>query len=454
MKLSKHTHQILQLGYPIMLGQMGVILVGFIDNIMVGRYGTSELAAASFVNGFINIAFVFAMGFSYGLTPLVSGSFATGNGQLKSLLKNSLLLNLIVGLLITLVMWICLENLHWFDQPEHLLPLITPYYTIHLISIVPLIIFYGYKQFVDGVGLTKVGMRAIISSNVINILLNYLLIFGKFGFPELGLIGAGLATFTSRSVMLLLLIYEVHYTERFRQIFSINKAISGFINRDTMRQLTTLGIPSAMQLGMETASFTIAVIMVGWIGALELATHQIVNTVSTLGFLMFYGMSAAVMIRVGHYYELKKPQEIRHVVKSGFIIQITMVAILVIFLLLFRKQIPMLFTVDQEVIHLASIVIFPLAAYQVTDMLQILFSNALRGMQDVKFTAWAAAFCYIILTVSVAYLFGFTLGWGILGIWSAFLVGFTSLAILLIYRYRKVLDKLEKGVQGKGVEGD
>lgn len=443
---SNHTREILKLGAPIMLGQMGVILVGFIDNIMVGQYGTQELAAASFVNGFINIAFVFAMGFSYGLTPLASGSFATHNGKLKTLLKSSTLLNVLMGLLITLVMWICLANIHWFRQPEELLPLIKPYYTIHLVSIVPLIIFYGYKQFVDGTGNTQIGMAAIIISNVVHIIFNYLLIFGKLGFPELGLIGAGLSTLFSRLVMLAILVYEVHWTKRFKQIFENNQATTGHIEPASLRKLGEIGIPSALQLGMETASFSIAVVMVGWIGTIELAAHQIVNTVSTLGFLMFYGMSAAVMIRVGRFHELKDPEGIRGVVRAGFRIQLTMALSVMIFLLLFRQHIPKIFTSDPKVIELAAIVIFPLIAYQISDMLQILFSNALRGLQDVKFTAWAAAFCYLGLTISTAYVFGFILDYGILGIWCAFFVGFTVLSSLLIYRYRRVLRRLQEHI--------
>ena len=295
-------------------------------------------------------------------------------------------------------------------------------------------------------------MTAIILSNIINIVFNYLLIFGKWGFPELGLFGAGLATFISRLVMLAILIYEVHGTTRFKSIFQTNHSTKGAIDRGLLKRLSGIGMPSALQLGMETASFSIAVIMVGWIGTLELATHQIVNTVSTLGFLMFYGMSAAVMIRVGHFYELKKSDEIRGVVKSGFKIQISMALTLIVLLLTFRTYIPHIFTTDESVIKLASIVILPLAAYQVTDMLQILFSNALRGMQDVKFTAWAACFCYLVLTMSAAYLFGFTFEWGIIGIWCAFFVGFTSLALLLISRYFRVLRQLDKDIKSQGIK--
>lgn len=447
-----HTRYILKIGLPIMLGQMGVILVGFIDNIMVGWYGTPELGAASFVNNFLNLAFVFAMGFSYGLTPLVSGSYARANGKLHSLLKNSFVLNLLVGVILTLIMWICLINLHWFKQPSELIPLIKPYYTIQLVSIIPLIVFYGYKQFVDGVGSTKVSMSAILISNAINVLFNWLLIFGKFGLPELGLVGAGLGTLFSRLIMLGILIYEVHGTDRFRKIFHQNKSTQSQLNGAVIRKLTQIGLPSGVQMGLETGSFSIAVIMVGWIGTVELAAHQVVTTIGTLGFMMFYGMSAAVMIRVGHFYELKQPIEIQKVVQSGLKIQLGMVATLILFLITLRFQIPKIFSNDQEVIGLVSVLIFPLVAYQVSDMLQILFSNALRGMQDVKFTAWAAAFCYIFLTVTVAYIFGFVLKWGIIGVWSAFFVGFTTLASLLIYRYRRVLKSLVQDIESKRIK--
>lgn len=446
LRINEHTRAILKLGIPIMIGQLGVILVGFIDNIMIGHYGTHELAAASFVNGFINIAFVIAMGYTYGLTPLVAASYAKGDGRLKTLLKSGTLANTLFGLLLTGVMTFFLIKIQWFRQPLELLPYIKPYYILQLISIVPIILFSGYKQFVDGVGQTKVSMSAIIISNAVNILLNYLLIFGKLGFPELGLIGAGIATLISRILTLIIVIQQVHFTQRFDKIFDHNSAILSEVSRSLMKKITQIGTPSAIQMGFEAGSFSIAVILVGWIGSTELAAHQIVNTAGTLGFMMFYGMSAAVMIRVGYFFESRRTDEIRKIVRSGFILQLIMVILLVITLLIFREEVGKIFTTDKSVIEIVSILIFPLVTYQLFDMMQILFSNVLRGLQDVKFTAWAAAFCYIVLTISVAYLFGFVFDWGVLGIWCAFPVGFSVLAALLIYRYRRVLKKLEQNI--------
>ena len=437
-----HAKAILKLGTPIMLGQMGVILVGFVDNIMVGHYGTAELAAASFVNNFINLAFILGMGFSYGLIPLVSGAYASKNGRLKTLLKSSIVANIVVGILLTLVMGFFYWKIEWLDQPRELLPLIRPYYLIHLVSIIPLMIFNAYKQFGDGVSQTTVSMKAILISNAVNILFNYLLIYGAFGFPELGLIGAGLATLLSRFVMLGILLWAVHRTKRFRTIFSESGSDTGRVEKAALSDLTRLGIPSGMQMGLESGSFSIAVIMIGWLGAVPLAAHQVVNTISTLGFMVYYGLSSAVAIRVGYFYELRKERAIENTVKSALALHFALALVLIVVLLIFRNQVGQIFTTDEAVLALVSQLIFILCIYQPGDVYQILYSNALRGLHDVKFTAWAALFSYAVMTVGAGYLFGIFLGYGVMGVWSGFPIGLTTLGLLLYLRYRYVLKKL------------
>lgn len=443
---SPHVRSILKLGIPIMIGQLGVILVGFIDNIMVGQYGTHELAAASFVNGVVGLAYVVAMGYTYGLTPLVAGSYARGDGKLKTLLKSGLVSSTITGLLLSLVMAIILLNLKFLGQPEVLLPYIRPYFLIQLVGILPVILFSTYKQLVDGVEKTMISMVAIVISNVINIIFNYFLIFGKCGFPELGLVGAGLSTLLSRFVSLFILIYEVHFTSRFKKVFEKVKesvtAESGRVKIATMRHITKIGMPSALQMGAESSAFSMAVILVGWIGSVELASHQIVNTLSTLGFMMFYGLSSAVMIKVGAYYEMKEYDEIGKTVKAGMAIQSIIVVAVMLFVLLLRNQIGRVFTTDQRVIDTVSVLVVPLAVYQFVDMLQILFSNTLRGMRDVRFTARAAAVCYLVLTLAVAYILGFVFNLGVVGVWFGFPVGFATLSALLIYRYTKIMSSI------------
>lgn len=444
---SNHTKAILKLGLPIMLGQLGVIIVGFVDNIMVGQYGTAELAASSFVNNFLNLAFILGMGFSYGLTPLVSGAVASNNGQLKTLLKSSMVLNLAVGILLTIVMGFFLWKVEWLAPPTELLPLIRPYYIIHLVSIIPLMAFNTYKQFSDGLGLTRIGMQAVLLSNVVNIVLNWLLIFGSWGCPELGLIGAGIGTLSARLFTLIYMMMAVNRRKKVKALFESTNSLTGGVSRKTIKRLFEIGAPSGIQMGLESGSFSIAVIMVGWLGATALAAHQVINTMSTLGFMVYYGLSAAVTIRVGHFYELRMPDSIRKTIRSGLLMHGIIAGTLIVFLLTFRHVIGYAFTKDEAVISLVATLCIPVCLYQVGDVLQILFSNALRGMQDVRFTAWAAFFCYTGLIVLVAYPLGFIFNLGVVGIWFAFPIGLTTLGVLLLLRYRKVLKRLESNTQ-------
>ncbi len=425
-----------------MLGQMGVIMVGFVDNIMVGRYGTAELGAASFVNNFVNIAFVLGMGFSYGLTPLVAGSYAVGDGRLKSLLKSSVVANVLVGLVLSAVMGLFLWRLDWLGQPAELTPLIVPYYLVQLVSILPMSVFNAYKQLVDGVEQTRVSMQSILYANVVNVLLNYLLIYGKLGFPELGLLGAGVATFVARLLSLLILLYAVHGTARFGQIFREAKCVGGRVRGDELKRLFGLGLPSGMQMGLESGSFSIAVVMIGWLGTIPLAAHQVANTLSTLGFMMYYGISSAVAIRVGHFYELRDSEGVRRSVRSGLSIHALLAVSLVVMLLLFREEICRLFVTDEAVVALGAQLCLILCLYQPGDVLQILYSNALRGMRDVRFTAGAALFSYAVMTILMGYLLGIRFGMGVVGVWLGFPIGLTTLGVLLLWRYRRVVSRL------------
>lgn len=439
---TSHAKSILKLGIPIMLGQAGVILVGFIDNIMVGHYGTGELAAASFVNNFVNLAFILGVGFSLGLTPLVAGSFASGNGQLRILLKSSVVCNLLVGIILTLFISFFYWKLEWLNQPAELIPIIKPYYLIQILSIIPLMLFNAYKQFVDGLGCSMTGMIAVLLSNIINVILNYFLIFGKCGVPELGLLGAGIATLTARIISIIILICVVHRSKKFNVLFLESKSFMGQVSIKAMRRLFSLGTPSGLQMGLESGAFSIAVIMVGWLGPIPLAAHQVANTISTLGFMIYYGLSSAVAVRVGYFYELKDKESIRESVRSGLALHFALAGALVIFLLLTHKFIGYLFVKDEEVIQLVSGLCIILCIYQFGDVLQILYSNALRGMQDVRFTAGAAIFSYIIMTILVSYILGIKLEYGVEGIWWGFPIGLTTLGVLLYWRFKKIIHRI------------
>ena len=297
----KHYKALFKLGIPIVIGQLGMIVLGFADTLMIGHHSTEDLAAASFVNNMFNLAIIFATGFSYGLTPVVGSLFGTSQKEaVGRTLKNALWANGLVGALLILAMGTLYFNLHRLGQPEELLPLIRPYYLTLLVSLVFVMLFNAFKQFADGITDTQTPMWLLIGGNALNILGNWVLIYGNFGFPEMGLLGAGIATSVSRILMLVVFLVLFLTAKRYRPYKE--GFLQSRLNKADFFQLNKLGWPVGLQMGMETASFSLATIMVGWLGATALAAHQVMLTIGQLGYMIYYGMAAAVAVRVSNFH--------------------------------------------------------------------------------------------------------------------------------------------------------
>ena len=296
-----HYRPILRLGIPIAIGQIGVIIMGFADTMMVGQFSTQALAAASFVNAIFNLITYMLMGYSYGITPLISS--LVGRGEHKeagATIKRGLVCNLSFALLLIAILIGGYFMIPYMGQPTEILPLVRPYYLTLMTSIAFVALFNALRQFTDGLSLTAIGMWVILAGNVLNIVGNFLLIYGIGPFPRLGLLGAGLSTLTARILMaiamlLILLngkrfhIYRQGFTQtalRIRDLLTINKQ----------------SWPIALQMGMESGAFTISGIMAGWLGAVDLATYQVMVTISGLGFLLYYSFGSGITIRVAHFY--------------------------------------------------------------------------------------------------------------------------------------------------------
>ena len=415
-----------------MMGQMSTIVMGFADTLMVGHYGTNELAAAGFVNNIFGLLIIGGMGFSYGLTPVVGA--LTGEGRVHAIaakLKNGLFACSGVGLLLMFLAGLLMVSLPWLGLPQELLPLMRPYLLTMLLSLLPLMAFNAYKQFSDGIQDTAMPMWIILVANIFNIFGNWLLIFGHCGFPEMGLLGAGLATLLSRLLQLLLMAGVFHLTKRYnlyRRDFP-----KSCISKTDQRELHRLGWPVALQLGMEAASFSFSAIYVGWLGAKALAAHQIMIIIGQLFFMLYYGMSAAVAVRVSYYRGANEVEQTRQVSAAGLHLCWIIALCLGIPLLLLRGEIGLLFTNSTEVASLVAMITVPFLFYQVGDALQCTYANALRGMAMVKAMVWIAFVAYIVISLPLGYLFGFVCGWGLVGIWMAFPFGLTT-AGLLYYR--------------------
>ena len=438
----EHFRPLLRLGLPVIIGQVGLILVGFADNVMVSHHSLSELAAASFVNNFLNLVIIFGMGFSYGLTPLVATNKEWGRSdQVSHYLGHSFLLNLLIALLIGGGLFLLEGSLGAFNLSEELRPIALPYYRIQILGFMVVMLFNTFKQYTEGMGDTQIPMYITLAGNVLNIGLNYLLIYGKGGFPEWGLYGAGLSTLVSRVVMLIAIVAVTALLPRYRKILDRVKSLH-WSWREGLVPLLRLGTPVALQMGMEAASFSVAVILVARISTAALAAHQIIATISTLGFMVYYGIGAATAIRSSTLLAQGERRETRYVASAGVYLCLFVAAVMMPLLVLCREPVVRLFNADLSVAEATYLALIPLCLYQIGDALQIVYANALRGISRVVMLAPAAALCHLIVAPTMAWLFGFGVGLEgdgpqLMGVWFAFPVSLTLLGLILRYSFRR-----------------
>ncbi|MCC8145639.1 MAG: MATE family efflux transporter [Bacteroidales bacterium] len=430
-----HYRTLLYLGIPIVIGQLGQIVMAFADTLMIGHHSTDELSAASFINNMFNLAIIFSTGFSYGLTPIVGALFGKHDSfAIGRVLKNSLLANFLLGILLTGIMWLLYLNIGRLNQPSELIPLMKPYFLVLLLSLVFVLLFNALRQFADGITDTRTSMWILIGGNLLNIIGNYVLIYGKLGFPEMGILGAGLSTLFSRILVFIVFMVLFFKAKRYRPYVEGFRK-SGFNKPDFMR-LNSLGWPIALQMGMETASFSLSAIMIGWLGTIALASHQVMLSISQIGFMMYYGMGSAVAIRASYFKGQEDYPNIRRSAYAGFHIIMVMSVLVSIPLFLLRNSLGGLFTDSEAVSATVAGLIIPFIFYQFGDGLQITFANALRGISDVK-TMMAMAFvAYFIVSLPLGYFFGFVMNLGTVGVWMAFPFGLTTAGVLFYLRFR------------------
>lgn len=432
----KHYKSLLSIGIPIMIGQMGMIVLGFADTMMVGHHSTTELGAASFVNNIINLVIITGTGFSYGLTPVVGGLF--GRKELQEAgqaLRCSLLANTLAGIVMMLALGILFFNLGNIGQPDELLPLMRPYYLVLFASIPFVMLFNAFKQFTDSITETRTSMWILLSGNLLNIIGNYLLIYGKAGFPEMGVLGAGVATLVSRIVMVAVFIAVFAWRKKFKSYRE------GFLrmgwSRELTKRLTTLGTPIALEMGMETASFSLSIIMVGWLGTIALASHQVMITISQFTFMVYYGLGAAVAVRTSYFNGQHDYINTEHTVIAGLHVMVALEIVQGGIIFLLRNHIGGWFTDSAEVSAAVLTLMVPFFIYQFGDGLQINYANALRGIADVKPLMIIAFVAFFVISLPVGYLCGFILNFGLVGVWMAFPFGLTSAGIMMWWRFRQ-----------------
>ncbi|MGJ8743103.1 MATE family efflux transporter [Polaribacter sp.] len=455
MNISQYTSEFKynwKLAAPVMLGMLGHTFVGFIDNIMVGQIGTAELAAVSLGNSFMFIAMSIGIGFSTAITPLIAEADASDNlPQAKSVYKNGLFLCTSLGILLFLLVFFSKPLMYLMKQPAEVVALAIPYLELVAFSLIPLIIFQAIKQFSDGMSMTKYPMYATLIANIVNVVLNYLLIFGKFGFPEMGIVGAAYGTLISRVIMVVYLWLLLRYKKRSAQIV---KNIKFFVLDILMiKRIVNLGSLSAMQMFFEVAIFTAAIWLSGLLGKNPQAANQIALNLSSMTFMVAMGLSVASMIRVGNQKGLLQFKELRRIAFSLFLLG-TLFAVFFAFLFfLFHKSLPNIYVDlsdtenyadNMEVISIASNLLLAAAFFQISDSIQVVVLGALRGLQDVKIPTLLTFISYWVVGFPVSYFLGREEMYGSFGIWLGLLAGLTTASILLFIRFNSLTLKLIK----------
>lgn len=425
--------RIARLGLPIVVGQAGMIIVGFADNIMVGRYTTAALSSASFVNNVFNMASLACMGFTYGITPLVGA--LSGRGEERKIgrvMRDAVLINVLYTLLVMLCMGALYLNLDRLGQPEELMPLIKPYYLLYLVGLLPMTLYNVWAQCSYGMKGTKMPMWIILGANLLNVGGNYLLIYGNCGFPELGLFGAGLATLLAR-VMTATVIIAIFLTGR-KYALVREGYRAARPQRGSLSLIGRTSLPVSLQLFFETASFSGAAIFVGWIGATELAAFQVMVIIGSLGFCFYYSLGSATSVLVANAAGRGDRSAMRRTGFAGYHITLLMALGASLTFLLCGRQLVALFTPDPAVIAMCMTLIPPMVCYQLGDATQVNFANALRGTSRVMPMLWIAFTSYMVIGLPSSYFFGFGLGGGIVGIFYSFSVSlFMAGALFLTF---------------------
>ena len=419
-----------------MVGQIGTVLVSFADTFMIGHYGVRELAAASFVNNLTMILVLAGLGFSLGLTPLVSDAESKGDRRgVGALLKAGLKLSFLFAAAMAAILAILYLNLGRMGQPEELLPLIRSYYIVVAISILATYFFNTFKQFTDGTMRPTVSMIIIITSNLLNIAGNYVLIYGKCGFPELGLLGAGISTLFARISTVAAMAAYFFLDRRLAKYREGFRAAGG--DKGAMSRIARLGAPISGQMAMETASFSVIVIIVGWLGTTALAAHQVMTTISQICYMMYIAVGSGAAILISSLNGQGLTKEVNMTARTAYAMTLGLTVVCSGIVLAAIRPLSALFTDSPEVISLAGTLVLPFILYQFGDGMQICFSNCLRGIQQVKLILPIAFTAYLLVSIPCSYLFGFVLDFGLKGIWFGYPVSLTLAGILYLAVFRR-----------------
>ncbi|MBV8255916.1 MAG: MATE family efflux transporter [Chitinophaga sp.] len=430
------------LAYPVVISQLGHTLVALSDSLIIGHTGKVPLAAVSLGNSLFSIFMVTGIGMSYGLTPLIAQENGRGNkNSIGHLLSHSLIINMTVGVLLSMVIYWGSGHMDLLDQEADVVAQARPFLRYLGFSFIPLMLFLTFKQFAEGLGFTRQAMNISIIGNIINIVIGISLVYGLFGLPRMGVVGVGIATFTDRLLMGITMMIYVLRSPRFKDYlrsFGFNN-----IQFSNLKKILGIGTPVALQYIFEVSAFSGAAIMVGWMGAAELAAHQIALSLAAMTYMMASGISAAAGIKSGNNYGKKDFRGLRMSAIASYHMVLVLMGTTALLFMFGNHLLPMLYIQDQQVVSIAARLLIIAAFFQLFDGTQVVGLGVLRGLGDVKVPTIITLLAYWVLGIPLGYFLGITMGFGVEGIWWALLLGLLTASVLLFVRFHTRTKKLE-----------
>ena len=442
MTIRTHLRENLYLAFPVMLSNLGHVLMGVTDTMMVGHLNAESLAAAGLAVVVFNVFMLFGIGVSYAITPLVASAHGEKDNQaITETLRHGLIINIINAAILIGVVEVGKNLLYHINQPPEVVERAIPFLSIIAFSLVPMMIFQTFKQFAEGMSNTRVALVVMI----LNVILNYILIYGHWGFPALGLVGSGWATFTSRVFMAIAIAVYIYYMPSFRNFRSGFKL--GNYSKRLFSKMLHLGIPSGVQFIFEAAAFDFSLVMMGWLGTKTQAAHQIAINLATLSYMITTGLATAATIRVGYFSGTRDYKNMRLAVYTLLGMALLLMTIFASIFIIGNNWLPTLYINDPEVIPIAASLLVVAALFQLSDGTQVVCASALRGLQDVKIPSVFILISYWIIGLPLGYWLAFKSGYGAIGIWLGLFIGLTLTAAGMFWRLQTIVSRYRLSVK-------
>ena len=439
--LLAETGRTLRLAWPIILGQLSQIALGVIDSVMVGPLGAANLAAVSVSIGVFSVPLVFGLGISFAISPLTA--IAKGRHdyqQIGDIFRSGFWTLFGIGLALVVIMLFVSQGVHLLKQDANVTALVIPYLRILGYSMLPILVFQHFKQFSEGLEIMWPPLLIGLLMIPLNTFGNWLLIYGNWGFPAMGLEGAGWATTLSRVAAALAMMGFIFFNRRFAAIEPFKLGWRR-VHKATVKRILKMGVPGGFQYIFETSAFAFSAILIGWVGAKALAAHQIAINLASISFMVAIGLSSASAIRVGHASGKNDFVLAKRIGKSSLILSAAFMAVCGLVFVFGRYYFPSLYIQDVEVIQLTAHLLIIAAIFQIADGIQAVGVGLCRGLEDVKKPTLFVLIAYWVIALPVGALLAFTFGWGVVGIWTGLAGGLFISALLLTYRFFKQIDR-------------